>query len=160
MRQSHAHRSYVSYMDKSREYYHAHGYPQPYQWAHHDTVPFCRLQAPVSELRIGVVTTADKGKRDAPRDKKLFAAPTEEAHTLFTEKSWDKEATHTDDPETYLPITCLQQFAAEGRIGSLSPRFYGAATDYSQRRTTEEDAPQIEAWMREDGVEAALLIAL
>jgi hypothetical protein len=45
-------------------------------------------------------------------------------------------------------------------MGSLSPRFYGVPTDYSQRLTLEQDAPRIEAWMREDGVDAALLVPL
>ena len=35
-----AHRSYLSYIDKSREYYGAHGYPQPYQWAYNHEVAF------------------------------------------------------------------------------------------------------------------------
>ena len=154
------HRSYVSYIDKSRNYYQAHGYEQPYQWAHYDEVPFQKMQKTMQKSRIGIVTTADQGKRDSPRDKKLFVAPNTEAAHLFTEKSWDREATHTDDSETYLPVARLEELVEAGRLGSLSPRFYGVPTDYSQRLTREQDAPQIERWMREDNVEAALLIAL
>jgi hypothetical protein len=73
-------------------------------------------------------------------------------------RTW--ELLDTNDPETYLPLARLAEHAAAGRIGSLNPRFYGVPTDYSQRLTLEQDAPQIEAWMREDGVDIALLVPL
>jgi hypothetical protein len=47
--------------------------------------------------------------------------------------SWHKEATHTRDVESFLPIRRLEEFAAAGVIGSPSPRFYGVPTDYRQR---------------------------
>ena len=34
------HRRAVSYIDKSREYYGAHGYDKAYQWATNDNTPF------------------------------------------------------------------------------------------------------------------------
>ena len=148
-----SHRRYVSYIDKSREYYAASGYERPYRWPRYDHVPFARLDKPLSQCRIGVVTTA-------PRATKLFTAPNSAGGGLFTEKSWDREATHTDDPETYLPLQRLAEHVAAGHLGSLSPRFYGVPTDYSQRLTIEQDAPQIERWMREDDVDIALLVPL
>jgi hypothetical protein len=42
----------------------------------------------------------------------------------------------------------------------VGPRFYGVPTEYSQSRTTREDAPAIAAMCREDGVDAVLLAAL
>lgn len=155
-----SHRRYVSYIDKSREYYAAHGYERPYRWPRYDDVPFARLEKPLSQCRIGVVTTADQAPGPAPRATKLFTAPISAGGGLFTEKSWDREATHTRDPETYLPLTRLAEHVAAGHLGSLSPRFYGVPTDYSQRLTVEQDAPQIEKWMREDGVDIALLVPL
>ena len=160
MVEGHTHRSFVSYIDKSREYYRAQGYEKPYIWAHHHDAPFCRLSRPLSECRVGVVTTADKANRAAPRSTKLFAAPNADAGGLFTETAWDREATHMTDPETYLPIARLSEAAEHGHIGSISPRFYGVPTDYSHRLTTEEDAPQIEAWLREDSADVVLLVAI
>jgi hypothetical protein len=160
MTQGISHRSYVSYIDKSREYYGASGYERPYRWAHYEDVPFSRLTRPLSQSRIGVVTTADRAPGAAPRATKLFAAPNGEGGKLFTEKSWDREATHTDDPETYLPLARLAEHVEAGRVGSLSPRFYGVPTDYSQRLTLEQDAPQVATWMREDSVDIALLVPL
>lgn len=60
----------------------------------------------------------------------------------------------------YLPVQRMQEFANKGRIGSLSSRFYDVPTDCSQRNTRDEDAPQIEAWLREDQVDATILLPL
>ena len=54
---------------------------------------------------------------------------------------WDKKATHTDDLDSFLPLNRLAEYAAEGRIGSVSPRFYGVPTDYSQGKTLECATP-------------------
>jgi hypothetical protein len=51
-------RSFVSYIDRSREYYAAQGYSQPYAWAHYGDVPLTSLRKPLSECRVGLVTTA------------------------------------------------------------------------------------------------------
>ena len=154
------HRSFVSYIDKSRVFYQTHGNERAYGWAHFDEEPFSPLAKPLAECRIGVVTTADKAPQGSPREDKLFVAANADFDTLFTEKSWEKEATHTKDPDSYLPITRLGELAEQGLINSLSPRFYGVPTDFSQRLTLTQDAPQIETWMREDEVDAALLIPL
>ena len=80
---------------------------------------------------------------------------------LFTsDLSWDKNATNTDDLDSYFPVHHLQALEEEGRIGRLSDRFYCVPTDYSQRRTNEVDAPEILRRCREDGVDVALLMAL
>ena len=114
-----SHRRYVSYIDKSREYYAAHGYERPYRWPRYDDVPFTRLDKPLSQCRIGVVTTADQAPGPAPRATKLFTAPNSAGGGLFTEKSWDREATHTDDPETYLPLAAPGR-ACRGRPPGLA----------------------------------------
>ena len=63
------------------------------------------------------MTTADQAPRGAPRATKLFAAPNSQSGRLFTEKSWDHEATHTDDPETYLPLARLAEHVEAGHVG-------------------------------------------
>jgi D-proline reductase (dithiol) PrdB len=154
------HRSFVSYIDKGRNYYEAQGYERPHEWAHFDEVPFARLDKPLSDCRVGVVTTANKAAMRGPRSTKLFAALNRESGHLHTDMAWDRDATHTDDPETYLPVARLSECVERGTIGSISERFYGAPTDYSKRTTLQDDAPQIEAWMREDGVDVALLVPI
>ena len=160
-----AYRSFVSYIDKSRTFYGAHGYEHPYRWAYDAGTPaFAPLPGPLPSLRLGVITTsylpAPAGEDRPP--KAPYAASVERPPTsMFTEDlSWDKEATHTDDPESYLPLARLAEQVGQGRIGSLSPRFYGVPTEYSQRRTIDVDAPAIEEFLREDQVDVALLVPL
>lgn len=162
------HRSFVSYIDRSREYYAAQGYPKAYTWPHYDEVPFTPLRKPLSECRVGLVTTAGKpqvkGKTDALglRVRELYTEPTDPPPTrLFTDDlGWDKQATHTEDIDSFLPINRLSEYATDGRIGSVSPRFYGVPTDYSQSRTSQRSAPRILEWCGEDDVDAVLLSAL
>ncbi len=164
------HRSFVSYIDRTREFYAAQGYTKAYAWARHDDVPFASLRKPLSQCRIGLVTTAGRPETEMKLDplgmglsvKELYVQPTTPPPTsLYTrDLGWDKEATHTEDVDSFLPINRLTEFAAEGRIGSVSPRFYGVPTDYSQKRTLERYAPQVLRWCREDRVDAMLLSAL
>jgi hypothetical protein len=160
-----AHRSFVSYIDKSREFYAANGYANPYTWAYDaGTPPFAELPGPLSTLRVGLLTTTYP--MPAPGERLAAKSPYAQAvepgpDAMFTDDLfWDKHATHTRDTESFLPISRLQEQVAAGRIGSLSPRFYGVPTDYSQRRTNEQDAPAILSMMREDAVDVAFLVPL
>ncbi len=162
------HRTAVSYIDRTREFYAAQGYERPYRWAHFDEVPFAPLPKPLSGCRLTVITTAAPWREQRPVDGVLrgdrevwsgsTAAPPERLFTAHL--AWDRESTHTDDPETFLPLRALAEFAAARRIAGLAPRFHGVPTDYSQRRTMERDAPEILRRCREDGVDAALLVPL
>jgi hypothetical protein len=162
------HRSFVSYIDRTRDYYGAQGYARPYAWARHTSAPFAPLPKPLAECRVGVITTASPWREEKPVDgvlrgaKQVWSGPSAPPpERLYTDDlAWDKQATHTRDVESFLPLARLEELAAEGRIGSLAARFHGVPTDYSQRRTTEQDAPEILARCREDGVDVALLVPL
>jgi D-proline reductase (dithiol) PrdB len=160
-------RSFVSYMDRSREYYAAQGYTKPYAWAHFDDAPFTPLQKPLSECRVGLVTTAGRPRTADTVEiilskRGLYTGASDPPpKQLYTDDLfWDKKATHTKDIDSYLPVNRLAEFAAAGRIRAASPRFYGVPTDYSQRNTVEHAAPQILQWCREDKLDAVLLSAL
>ena len=163
-----AYRAFVSYIDKSRDFYSAQGYERPYRWATNDESPFTPLAKPLAESRLGLVTTAinldlpDETDTEQLPIASTFAAPIDPPpERLFTQsRSWDKEATHTNDLDSFFPVHRLQEFVEAGRIGSFSPRFYGIPTEYSQRRTIEADAPRLLELMREDGVDVAMLVPL
>jgi len=165
MNRRRAYRSFVSYIDRSREYYAAQGYSQPYTWLQNQEVPFTPLRKLLTQCRVGLVTTAGREDIEGATyglTREFYAMPANPAPTgLYTgHLFWDKEATHTDDLDSFLPLNRLAEFAAEGHIGSVSPRFYGAPTDYSQMRTMNEAAPQVLEWCRQDGIDAVLLPAL
>jgi len=161
------HRTFVSYIDRTREFYAALSYDRPYRWAHYDDVPFAPLPKPLVACRVAAVTTASPlGTRTDPGSlragKEVWSGPVDPVpERLFTDHlSWDKQTTHTHDVGSFLPIEALRSFAESGRIGSLAPRFYGVPTDYSQRRNIEVDAPEILRRCREDEVDVALLVPL
>lgn len=158
----------VRYVDRTREYYAAQGYERPYRWARFEDVPFAPLARPLAESRATLVTTAAPWCDEPPRDGVLRGDRAvwsgDSAHPperLYTEHlAWDKQATHTRDVESFLPLRCLAALAQEGRIRDLAPRFHGVPTDYSQRNTIESDAPEILRRCREDAVDVALLVPL
>ena len=154
-------RGFVSYIDKSREFYLAKGYGNPYRWASNPDAPFAPLAKPPSESRVALVTTAAPDLQGGRKRSRYAAATRPAPEALYTHHlSWHKTATHTDDVETFLPVRRLNEYVAEGRLGSLSPRFYGVPTVYSARQTMHEDAPAVLDCCREDGVDIALLVAL
>jgi hypothetical protein len=162
------HRTFVSYIDRTREFYAVQGYDKPYRWAWHGDAPFAPLPKPLSECTLTVVTSASPWHERAPVDgvlrgqKQVWSGRSDEIPVrLYTaDLAWDKEATHTDDVESFLPIRQLQARVQERRIGAVAPHFHGVPTDYSQRRTVELDAPEILRRCREDGVDVALLVPL
>jgi D-proline reductase (dithiol) PrdB len=156
-----SHRIFVSYIDKSREYYLARGYGNPYRWAHHEDVPFAPLTKPLSESRVALITTASLSGEER-NSMEVYAAPAAPPPSyLFTDhRSWHKQATHTGDVESFLPVRRLAEFAATGRIGSPSPRFYGVPADFSQRRTVATYAPAVLDLCRADAADLALLFPL
>lgn len=163
-----AYRSFNNYIDISREYYAAHGYDKPYAWAYNHDVPFANLKKPASQCRIALVTTTDLAKppgenlQERHKARKVFAHPSDEAPEHFFTKDlrWDYETTHTDDNESFMPLDRLAECVADGTIGSVSSRFYGVMTDYSQSRASKKSAPQIFDFCREDDVDAVFLPAL
>lgn len=162
------HRSFISYIDRTRAYYAAQGYGRPYRWAHFDDVPWASLPKPLSESRVTVITTASLDLGQVPvegvlrGDKAVWSAGTHETpERLYTDDlPWDRESTHTRDVDAFVPLTHLREAAERGEIGSLAPRFHGVPTDYSQRATREQDAPEILRRCREDAVDIALLVPL
>ena len=154
----------VPYMERTRLYYRALGYNNDYVWAHHDDVPFAPLKKPLREMKVALITTAgppDLSNRDARNRKHVWSGQVAAPPATFdTDLAWDKESTHTDDRETFLPIAAMQRLVAEGAVGALAPRFHGVPTDYSQPKTNEQDAPDILRRLWEDEVDAAILTAL
>jgi hypothetical protein len=154
----------VRYLERTRAYYRAIGYEKDYVWATHAEVPFAKLGKPLSQTRIGVVTSAhppDKSNHDAKGVRHVWSGRIDPGAALNTDNlAWDRESTHTEDRETFMPIDALTAIRNAGIIGGLTERFHGAPTGYSQRKTNEVDAPEILKRLREDGAEAVLLTAL
>ncbi|HEU0215286.1 MAG TPA: hypothetical protein VFQ90_01395 [Stellaceae bacterium] len=147
-------------MERTRQYYRALGYTKDYVWATFADVPFTPLPKRLSATRIALITTANPPDYDGVR--RLWygstASPPPSLHTA--DLAWDKESTHTDDRECFLPIEVASELAAEGVVAGLTGRFYGVPTDYSQRKPSQVVAPRVLERLREDGADAAILCSL
>lgn len=159
--------SFVRYIDRTRDYYAAQGFSRPYRWAVHREVPFTPLNKPLAESVVALITTANEPspagwQEGDPRPlRRVHSFPSSHPPRLYTDDlSWHKQATHTDDPESFLPVHRLAECVEEGRIGALAGRCHGVPTEYSQRQTLEGDAPEVLRRCREDGVDVALLVPL
>jgi len=154
----------VGYMARTKNYYRALGYEKDYVWAHYADVPFVRPTKPVSAMKVALIITAgpgDRSHRDSQNRRQVWsgsvASPPE---TFDTDTAWDKESTHTDDRETFLPIDATRKLVDDGALGALAESFHTAPTDYSQRKTTDQDAPEILRRLQKEKVDAAVLTAL
>jgi len=162
----------IPYMQRIRDYYLALGYATPYRWAHYAEVPFQPLKQPLAECRVALITTAapyQPGKGDQGS-----AAPYNAAAKFYTVYSGDSsidpdlrishlaiDRVHTtaEDSNTWFPLRQLRRCAAAARIGEVAPRFHGAPTNRSHRKTLEQDCPELLTRCRADRADIAVLVA-
>ena len=157
-------------MARTRAYYLALGYDNPYQWAHFDEVPFTVLKKPLTQCRIALVTTAapyqpDKGPQGprapynaGPKFYKVYSGDTAQDHDLrVAHVAIDRQHTHMEDPNCWFPLPAMRSLAQMGRF-ELAPRFHGVPTNRSQRHTLEVDVPELVARCQADRVDAVVLV--
>jgi hypothetical protein len=160
----------IRYMQRTRDWYLALGYGNPYRWAHFAEVPFQPLAKPLAECTVALVTTAapyqpDKGPQGvgapynaAAKFFRVYSGDTGRDHDVRNSHvAIDFRHTSREDSGTWFPLPLMRNLAAQGRF-ALAPRFHGMPTNRSQRRTMEADAPELLARCREDRVDAAVLV--
>ncbi|MDR1350506.1 MAG: hypothetical protein LBJ59_06990 [Zoogloeaceae bacterium] len=161
----------ISYMTRTRAWYLALGYDNPYVWARHEDAPFASLAKALAETLLTLVTTAapyqpDKGEQGpgapynaAAKFYRVYSGDTDKDHDLrIAHVAIDRKHTRMTDSNVWFPLPLLRRMAKSGRF-RLAPRFHGFPTNRSQRQTTSVDAPELLARCQADGVEAALLVA-
>lgn len=160
----------IRYMQRTRDWYLALGYDNPYRWAHFAEVPFQPLPRPLADCTLALVTTAapyqpDKGPQGpgAPYNAaaKFFAVYSGDAardHDVRnTHVAIDFRHTTREDSRTWFPLPAMREAAARGRF-RLARRFHGLPTNRSQRHTVEADCPELLARCREDHVDVAIFV--
>lgn len=163
----------IPYLTRIREYYQALGYGAPYRWAHYAEVPFAPLTKPLSESRVGLVTTAapfepDKGEQGpgaaynaAAKFYTVYSGDSAKDHDLrVSHIGYDRAHTTAEDQNTWFPLPALRRAAAVRQIGRVAPRFHGAPTNRSHRVTLEQDCPELLRRVREDKADAVILVAV
>lgn len=164
----------VPYMQRTRAYYLALGFDNPYRWSHYRDVPFAALRKPLAESSVALGTTAapyrpelgDQGPGAAYNGTAKFfevysapAGPQAAPDVRISHVSYDRTHTSAKDPRTWFPLARLHEAAATARIGRVAPRFHGLPTNRSQRTTLDQDCPALLRRVHEDEADAALLVA-
>jgi D-proline reductase (dithiol) PrdB len=162
---------YIRYIEKTHEYYRSLGYDKTYNYAYNEDIPFVPLNKPLSECRVALVTTAsfllldeeglplEEPRMIGTNEMEVFTAPSDwpAERILSTSEDHDRYQTDMTDVNAYFPITRMQELLKEGVFGSLSRNYYRTLPNYSHRKTTEVDGPEILRQCREDNVDVALL---
>jgi len=135
----------------------------------------CRSKAskkPLSDCRVSLATTAalyDPAKGEQGPGASYNSAS--KFYNVYTGDSSgdpavrvshvgiDRMHTTAEDINTWFPLNQLKRVVAEGRIGSLAPRFIGVPTNRSQRTTIEQDCSDILQIAQDDLSDLAMLVA-
>jgi len=163
--------SAIPYMKRTRDWYIALGYNNPYRYAHYVDVPFQPLRKPLAQSTITILTTAapyqpDKGPQGpgAPYNAAAkfyvpYAGDTSVDHDLrVSHVGIDRKHTSMEDSNCWFPLPLMRRLVQQGRVGRLAKRFHGVPTNRSQRHTIQADIPMILQRCREDGVDVAVLV--
>ncbi len=139
---------------------------------HNRDAPFAPLTKPLTRCRVALITTAAPFKPDAgdqspgapynasAKFTEVYSMPITPSPDLrIAHVGYDRKHTSAEDINSYFPLQRLKEAAADGRMGELNGRFYAVPTLRSQRLTTERDALEILDMCREDGIDAAILVA-
>src|SRR4051812_32897543 len=160
----------IRYMQRTRDWYVALGYGNPYRWAHFTEVPFQPLAKPLAACTVALVTTAapyqaEKGPQGvgasynaAAKFFAVYSGDSSRDHDLRnTHVAIDFKHARREDSNAWFPLPLMRELAASGRF-RLAHRFHGMPTNRSQRHTMAVDCPGLLARCREDGVDAAILV--
>ncbi len=162
---------HVRYIDKTRAYYRDAGYTQDYAWAENDACAFTPLTKPLAECRIGLVSTAAMvrlGENGQPFETtrivgssklEVFSIDSDWPVGRLKSMSVDHDRFQTDmaDVNAYFPKDHLRTFAEEGVIAGFAGECVRILPNYSKRKVTNVDAPEVLRRMREAGVDAVAL---
>jgi hypothetical protein len=140
-------------------------------WAHYIKVPFTRLQKPLSQSVLGLITTAvqfDPSKGDqgpgapynaAAKFYEPYKTPINQKQDLrIAHLGIDRKNANMEESACWFPLAAARRVVEMGRLQMVSPNFYGLPTNRSQRHTLETDALIILKMLRADNVDVAILI--
>ena len=160
----------IRYMQRTRDWYLALGYDNPYRWAHFDDVPFHTPEKPLRECTVALVTTAaphqpDKGPQGegapfnaAAKFFKIYSEGTDRDHRVYNNHvAIDFRHSTCTDMGAWFPLPAMREASRRGWF-RLAPRFHGLPTNRSQRHVAEVDCPELLARCREDGVDAVVFV--
>lgn len=163
---------HVRYIDRTRDYYLSQGYEKSYEWANFDEVPFTPLAKPLSACKVGLLGTSEVAVHYDPETEEnpivedhfrgVYSIPADmpTARLYSRTLDFDRNATTLDDVNAFYPIDRLREAVADGRIGAMPDRVYGAYNNYSKRKVLEEEGPMALEYCRADGLDAVVIVPI
>jgi len=141
----------------------------PYRWFAADSAPpWTPVTRPLGATRLGVLSTcgayalgqvAYHYKDDTSLRRIPAAIAASELRFSHITENYLVDAKR--DPECMLPLRALHSLVQSGELGALAAHVYTCMGGvYSQRRVREEVAPAVAAAMRDEAVDAVLLIPM
>ena len=134
--------------------------------------PFMRLEKPLSQVRLGLVTTGGVHHADQPPFKRKADSP--QGDGSFRKLDLDRlgadyRITHDwydpsdalEDLDLVLPTARVRTLVAEGIVGSLAPTgvgLMGHVEDRELRRLEYQTGPEVAGLMQGAAVDAVLLV--
>ena len=152
----------ISYVDELNKHYGSMGFPS-YEWTVNETAPLTRLNKPVSECRVTMLTsggishcTMPGFNPDARNDHRVDEVDQDVTSSDFQIN--DSYYNHDDadqDINCVFPIDRLKEMAADGLVGSIAPRFWSGFMGriYNRTKLIEESIPAFIEKLREDAVD-------
>ncbi len=163
---------YAVWWEAARPFLERHEYPAAFKAYPRPALkgtPWTPVRTPLAESRLALVTTAglyrpgadEPFRGEAPDgDATCRAIPlgTDIATLAIAHRHFNTEVAAAD-MNTVFPLDRLAEMAAEGTIGSLAPTHY-SLMGYCTRAdlVAERSAPEIATRMREERVDAALVV--
>ncbi len=148
----------------------------------YDDAPFAKLSKPLSEMRVGLLTSSGHhvlGEPHAPPELNDYTQEEATEHigeygrakpflsAVPTDAPQEKLGVHQPgydiraalkDRNTVMPIDRMNELETEGVIGEFAQTAYSFIGLTSQIRLTKEDAPAWAERVRDEGWEAAVLV--
>jgi D-proline reductase (dithiol) PrdB len=141
-----------------------------YRWRRIEPVPWTPLQKPLAQSRLALVSSAGLVlPTQPPFDESILGGdvsfreiPSDTAVGNLVDTHRSGSFDHTglrQDPNLAFPIDRIRELVEQGRIGSVNRRhlsFMGSIP--APGRLVKQTAPEAARWLREDGVDVALLV--
>lgn len=157
----------VKYIDRLNAHYQSQGFP-PYKWSRSEDAPWTPLRKPVNECRISMLTSGGVSctwqppfDAQARNDLRVLEIPKDTPADGFVIN--DDYYDHRDadrDINVVFPIERLRELEADGTVGEVSETLYSGFMGriYTRTAVTEEAAPALAARLKEDHVDAFVLV--
>ncbi len=155
----------IDHIGRTRDQYASLGYP-PYAWVTHpEPPPFQRLSKPLSECRLGLVSSggvyqvgqvAFHYKDDT--SLRVIDTAVDVTELRATHFAYDLTDARKD-PNVVLPLAALKALENSGELGALAKNAYTFMGGiYSARKVREQIAPELVQRFQKDEVDVVLLV--